>query len=251
MEILSIRTPILKPGDDLSAILYRGGVTAGDIVVVSSKAVATVEGAMIDVQAITPGAEAIALGSRMKRTPQFCEAMLTETKRMNGKIIAVVPGAALTELVPEGFVTGSILVASAGLDESNVAAGYAIGWPHDPVASVVKLKMKIEEQTKGPVGVILSDSICMPRRMGVAAFALAVSGLDPLQSKAKKDLFGKPLLITTEAVADQLATAANFVMGNGGQSIPAAIIRDHGLELTDWEGWVPGIEKERDLFGGL
>ena len=75
------------------------------------------------------------------------------------------------------------------------------------------------------------------------------SGLDPLLSqKGKTDLFGKPLKITTEAVADQLATAANFLMGNAAQSIPAVIIRDHGLTLSDWEGWIPGIEPEKDLF---
>ena len=79
--------------------------------------------------------------------------------------------------------------------------------------------------------------------LGVTAFALVCVGLDPLLSQqGVEDLFGKPLRITTEAIADQLATAANFVMGNAGQSTPAAIIRAHGLRLSDFAGWVPGIE---------
>ncbi len=102
------------------------------------------------------------------------------------------------------------------------------------------------------IAVLLSDSCCRPRRLGVTAFALACAGLDPLVSQAgREDLHGRKLRITTEAVADQLATAANFAMGNADQSIPAAVIRDHGLSLSDFCGWVPGIEPEEDLFRGI
>ena len=170
-------------------------------------------------------------------------------------------------------MTGTILVANAGLDESNVPEGYAMGWPRDPVASVAKLREELEEHIKrnkgnrgdkgdsplslvSPVSplcaLILTDSCCHPRRIGVTAFAMTVSGLDPLQSqKGENDLFGKPLRITTEAIADQLATAANFLMGNAGQSVPAVLVRDHGLTLSEWEGWVPGIEPKEDLFTGV
>jgi F420-0:gamma-glutamyl ligase len=57
--------------------------------------------------------------------------------------------------------------------------------------------------------------------------------------------------MTQEAIADQLATAANMLMGNAAESIPTVIIRDHGIALSDFEGWVPGIEAEEDLFGTL
>jgi len=203
--------------------------------------------------------------------------MLMELERLRGTVIGAVPGAALTELRPEGLTTGTILVASAGLDESNAPEGSAIGWPRNPVMSAGRLRKELETrmrsyelrvtsfgksenphpkpETRNPkprVAVIMTDSCCVPRRSGVTAMALVVSGFNPLQpQKGRKDLFGKPLRMTTEAVADQLATAANFLMGNAAQSIPAVIIRDHGLELTEWEGWVPGIEPERDLFQGV
>lgn len=81
------------------------------------------------------------------------------------------------------------------------------------------------------------------------AFALVCDGIDPVKSEVgRKDLFGKPLRFTLEAVADQLATAANFVMGNADQSVPAAIIRDHGLALGNFSGWVDGIDPDEDLF---
>jgi len=57
--------------------------------------------------------------------------------------------------------------------------------------------------------------------------------------------------MTFEATADQLATAANFLMGNAAESVPAVILRGHGITLTEDEGWVPGIKPEEDLFKGL
>ena len=99
------------------------------------------------------------------------------------------------------------------------------------------------------VAILLSDSCCRPGRLGVVAFALVCAGMDPLKSEVgRKDLFGKELRFTNEAIADQLATAANAVMGNAGQSTPAAIIRDHGRTLSDFCGWVEGIEAKNDRW---
>jgi coenzyme F420-0:L-glutamate ligase len=246
MEILPIKTPILHPGDDIVALLYKE-VRAGDIIVVSSKAVATVENAFVSLRDIPASAEAKELARVTGRSAEFCHAVLRETKRMQGKVVGSAPGAVLTEVRPEGLTSGSILIANAGLDESNAPRETAIGWPKDPVASLERLRSGHTDSA-----LIMTDSCVHPRRSGVTAFALAVTGLDPLQSmKGEKDLFGRALRITTEAIADQLATAANFVMGNAGQAIPAAIIRDHGVALSDWSGWVPGIEPEEDLFQGV
>lgn len=279
MLLLPIHTPILKPGDALADILMKSAkILSGDIVVISSKAIATIEGAMIDLRTLKPSPDAVDLSNKIERTPSFCEGLIKELIRLNGTIISTCPGAALTELRPQGLASGSILIANAGLDESNVKKGCAIGWPGDPVLSVRRLREQLRAETAKRVeraerkylnsasslpsspsqpflpslAIILTDSSCTPRRTGVTAIALTVSGLDPLQSmKGEHDLFRKPLRITTEAVADQLATAANFLMGNAGQSVPAVIIRDHGLTLSDWEGWVPGIEADQDLFRGV
>jgi len=277
MLFLTIPTPVLQPGDDLAAVLRtHAALRDGDIVVLSSKAVATVEGAVIDLASMEPTAEAETWAKKTgSRGAAFIQAVLEETKRLHGRVVGACPGALLTEVKPEGLNHGTILTANAGLDESNVAKGFAVGWPKDPVASVSKLRKSLVhvlvssassvssvssslEHPKQPsapakrIAIILTDSCCRPRRLGVTAFALAVAGLDPLVSQAgRKDLFGKELRITTEAVADQLATAANFVMGNAGQSVPAVIIRDHGLTLSDFAGWVPGIEPEEDLFRGV
>jgi coenzyme F420-0:L-glutamate ligase / coenzyme F420-1:gamma-L-glutamate ligase len=178
--------------------------------------------------------------------------VLQELERMNGDMKGWCPEAILTELKPEGMKEGSILIANAGLDESNVEKGQCIGWPKDPVRSVKQLKKDIEKSIGGDIAIILSDSCVRPGRMGVTACALCVSGIDPIHAqKGKHDLFGKPLRITMEAVADQLATAANVLMGNADQSIPFVLIRDHTVPFTSYSGWVSGIRVEEDIFAPL
>lgn len=247
MLLLPLHTRLLQKGDDLATILHKSADFAtGDILVISSKAVATVEGAAIDLQKITPSKDAERWSTTCGRSRAFCQAVLEETVRLHGVVTGTCPGALLTELRPEGLREGTIFAANAGLDQSNVEDGFAIGWPRDPVASVRKLREEFA------MGIILSDSCCIPRRRGVIAHALALSGMDPLFSEiGNTDLFGKPLRITIEARADQLATAANILMGNAGQGVPAVIIRDHGLPLSNYEGWVPGIEPEEDLFQNI
>lgn len=247
MLILPVRTGVIAMGDDLAAVLRAAAdFQPGDMVVVSSKAAATSEKSGYNLAALraTPDAERWAAQSNLD--PLFCEAILLETARLNGRVLRACPGALLTEVRPAGMQRGTILTASAGLDRSNVPAGFAVGWPADPVQTARHLRSSLG------TSIILSDSTCTPRRDGVTAFALAVAGIDPLRSEiGKQDLFGRPMQITVEAVADQLATAANAMMGNAAQSTPAAIIHDHGIPFSEFEGWVPGIEPDNDLFGLL
>ena len=302
MKLLPVQTSRIEPGDDLEHILRdalqmtNGKLQADDILVISSKAVATAEGRIVDLSSLTPSEEAKTLSKQCGRSPEFCEAVLEETKKRNGIVKGTCPGAILTELKPWGASIdspdhlstrpgapglareecGTILTANAGLDESNTRQGTAVGWPEDPVKSAMILRSGFEEfvgarhwralwknilipgaaarhpYTRPCLAVIVTDSCVRPRRWGVTAFALAVAGIDPLRDEAgREDLFGRKLRITKEAIADQLATAANMLMGNADQSIPAVIIRNHGFTLSDFAGWVPGIEPEEDLFNGI
>jgi len=253
MQLIPIKTPLLKSGDNLAQILTENTkFEDGDILAISSKAVATVEGTAIDLSKIEVTEEGRKWADRCGRTPGFRQAILNETERLHGKVVGGCPHAMLTELKPEGYPEGIILVPNAGLDQSNVEEGFAVGWPLDPVGSVSRLRKELEKKTGKRIAVILTDSCCRPRRIGVTALTLTASGIDPLESQiGKHDLFGKELKMTQEARGDQLATAANMVMGNADESIPAAIIRDHGLKLSDFEGWVESMEPEEDLFAGI
>ncbi len=246
MLILPVRTGRLKHGNDLAAILQKNfSFSKGDIVVISSKAIATIEGAEIDLKKIQPSEDAKKIAPKCHQDSAFTQVVLDETNRMNGSVVSVSPYAILTSLIPKGLKKGRILCPNAGLDQSNIADGFAIGWPLDPVVSAQQLSKALG------VPVIISDSCCHPSREGVTAFALVCAGIDPLKNEiGNTDLFGKPMRVTREAVADQMAVAANAVMGNAGQSTPAAVIRDHGYPLSDFAGWVDGIDPEEDMFRG-
>lgn len=251
MHVLELKTPLLTTADPLVPALLKAGTwQPNDIVVLSSKIVALTEGAAIDLGRLEPTAEAQALALPTV-SPAFAEAVLQETRRLHGRVLPGCPYALLTALKPSGS-TGTLLVPNAGLDQSNIERGFAIGWPHDPPASAQRIRSAISAATGCPVAVIIGDSSCHMGRAGVAAIALACAGIDPLLSMiGTKDLHDRPLSITQEAIADQLATAANAVMGNAAQATPAAIIRGHGLPLSEYCGWVPTMDPQLDLFSSL
>jgi len=253
MQLIPIKTPLIKEGDDLAAILTdQVKLEEDDILIVSSKAIAMAEGAVIDLKKIEITDEGKKWAEKIGRTPEFRQAVINEANRLNGTVCGSCPNAMLTDIKPDGLEGNGILVANAGLDQSNIDDGYAIGWPHDPLASTVKLQKDLINKSGKKIAVILTDSCCRPRRLGLTALALTVSGIEPFENhRGKPDLFGKELKMTSEAVADQLATAGNMLMGNADQSIPAVIARDHSFKLSGFSGWVPGINKEEDLFNGV
>jgi len=256
VKIIPIQTPLIEKDDDLIKLIVDSAqLEDGDIIVLSSKAVAMSEGELIDLSKVEVSDEAKEWAEKLKRhnpNPAFRQAVIDETAHMHGRVLPSCEHAMLTEVRPDGLPSGTILAANAGLDRSNAPDGFAIGWPKDPLVSARRIRKELSDETGKKVAVIITDSCCRPRRKGVTAIALTVAGIDPLQSQiGKDDLFGQDLRMTEEATADQLATAANFVMGNADQSIPAVIIRDHKMDLTDFEGWVPGIEPEEDLFKGM
>ncbi len=249
MHVLPLTTDLLRAGDNLAALLIAANsLQDGDILILSSKAIAMTEGDAVALSTLHLSEEATIAAAQCHRSPAFCEAVLQETRRLNGRVVGHCPGAILTQLRPDGMTEGMLLVPNAGMDESNIEHGWTIGWPRDPVASLQRIRARLPTKT----ALIMTDSCCAPRRWGVTAFAIACAGIDPFTSEiGKRDLFGRTLRITVEATADQLAIAGNHVMGNASQGIPIAIIRDHGVAFSEFAGWVNGIEPEKDLFRDL
>lgn len=202
-----------------------------------------------------PREEARTWSAQCDQDARFTEAVLRETRRMNGYVERACPVALLTSLKPEGMSEGRILCPNAGLDQSNIENHWAIGWPHDPVQSARHLReawLGGQGNNRKRLGVIITDSCCRPGRIGVTAFALTYAGIEPiLSSIGTQDLFGKPLRVTREACADQLATAANAIMGNAAQSTPAVVIRGYDATFVETSGWVPGIDPVEDIFSPI
>lgn len=242
MELLPLKTGLLRAGDDLAAALRRAGDIRGDdIVVVTSKVVATCENSFYDLAGIAVTDEAKEEAATTGRTPEFCQAVLDETARMDGKVVGRCPGALLCLLHPLPDI--HIVAANAGMDQSNVPEGTALGWSRDSAASAKRLSEELG------CAVIVIDSCCTVLRWGIDAYALACAGVHPIRSEiGMPDLFGKPLRMPRDAVADELASAASLLMGNAGQATPAVIARGHGLPKSDFAGWVPTFPPEQDLF---
>ena len=242
IEILPLEgIPELSEGDDLDALLaeaaaHAGGLRDADVAVVAQKAVSKVEGRVVRLDDVEPGPRARELAG--DGDPRHLEVVLRETAR----IVRSRPPLLIAE-TRHGFVC-----ASAGVDASNAGApATLILLPLDPDASAARLRAGLFERTGADVAVIVSDSFGRPWRQGTTDVALGVAGLTPLLDlRGTRDEAGYELQSTQIAVADELAGAAELVLGKT-RGVPAAIVR--GLDLRG-EGSARELvmPPERDLF---
>jgi len=148
--------------------------------------------------------------------------ILSESKR----IVRMENGIIIVE-TNHGFVC-----ANAGIDESNVQDGYATLLPVDPDKSASMLKDRIEQKTGKSVAVIISDTFGRPFRLGQTDVAIGISGIEPiLDYNGKPDTFGKIMQVTAIAVADEICSASELVMGKV-QKCPIAIVRNYNFSLS-------------------
>jgi coenzyme F420-0:L-glutamate ligase/coenzyme F420-1:gamma-L-glutamate ligase len=234
--------PELEEGDDLGALIAaaadRGeGVEPGDVLVVAQKAVSKVEGRVVSIEGIEPSERARELAGP-DGNPQHVEVILRETR----EVVRSRPPLVIAE-TRHGFVC-----ASAGVDASNArGAGTLILLPVDPDASARRLRDRLRELTGVSLGVVVSDSFGRAWRRGTTDIALGVAGFAPLRDlRGTPDASGRELHTTQIAVADELAGAAELVMGKTRQ-VPAAIVR--GVEVSGGgTGQDLLMPRERDLF---
>jgi coenzyme F420-0:L-glutamate ligase/coenzyme F420-1:gamma-L-glutamate ligase len=231
--------PEIAAGDDLAA-LVAGAVELedGDVVVVAQKAVSKAEGRVVALDDLEPSAAARSIAAADGRDPRQVEAILREAirivRRRGGLVIAE---------TRHGFVC-----ASAGVDASNAPApGQLVLLPVDPDASAARLRESLRELTGKDVGVLVTDSFGRAWRQGTTDVAIGASGVPVLVDLAgERDPVGYELHATVIAVADEIAGAAELVMGKT-RGIPAAVVR--GLDLRG-DGAASDIvmPRERDLF---
>lgn len=233
--------PELEEGDDLAAAIAAaaeraGGLEPGDVVVVAQKAVSKVEGRVVDLDEVEPSERARELAG--SGDPRRAEVILREAR----EVVRSRPPLLIVE-TRHGFVC-----ASAGVDASNArGAGTVVLLPLDPDASADRLGRALRERTGAAVGVIVSDSFGRAWRRGTTDVALGVAGITPLLSlSGQVDSMGYELHATEIAVADEIAGAAELVMGKTA-GIPAAIVR--GLSVAGrGRGSDLVMPRERDLF---
>ena len=233
--------PEIEEGDDLVALLAdaadrAGGLEGADILVIAQKIVSKAEGRVVSLDGIEPSERAYELAG--DRDPRHVEAILRESTR----VIRSRPPLVISE-TRHGFVC-----ASAGVDASNAKGeGTLVLLPVDPDASAARIRDGLKERTGCEVGVIVSDSFGRAFRQGTTDVALGIAGVaSMLDLTGQRDGAGYELQGTVIAVADELAGAAQLVLGKT-DGKPAAVVR--GIDLRgEGTGRDLVIPPERDLF---
>jgi coenzyme F420-0:L-glutamate ligase / coenzyme F420-1:gamma-L-glutamate ligase len=229
--------PEIREGDDLAALIAeRAELAEGDVLVVAQKAVSKAEGRVVRLADVEPSDDARELAAR--EDPRRLQVILEEAVR----IVRTRPPLVIAE-TKHGFVC-----ASAGVDASNAPEpGTVVLLPEDPDASARRIRDRLRELTGAEVGVIVSDSFGRAWRQGTTDVAIGLAGIRPLLDlKGVRDAAGYELHATVIAVADELAGAAELVMGKTAGT-PAAIVR--GMDVRG-AGAARDlvIPAERDLF---
>jgi coenzyme F420-0:L-glutamate ligase/coenzyme F420-1:gamma-L-glutamate ligase len=216
----------VEAGSNLVAILVEAIASAkltspgpADVLVVTQKIVSKAEGRFVDLDDITPGAEALRLAAITRKDARLVELVLAESSA----VVRAAPNVLITRH-RLGYV-----MANAGIDRSNIGAGSSdrvLLLPVDADASAERLRQGLADRLGSAPAVVISDSFGRPWRYGVVCVAIGASGLPSLIDKrGELDRDGRPLEVTQIALADMLATAAGLATGEGAEGVPAALVR--------------------------
>ena len=239
--------PLITKGDNLAELIYNAvekqntPIQEKDVIVITHVAVSKAEGNVVNLDDISPSERAKEIAQQTSKDPALVEAVLRETK----EIVRIGPNSIITE------TKKGIVCANAGVDRSNIEGERnVVLLPKDPDASVQKIRREIKRLTGCDVAVIVSDTHGRPFRMGEINVAIGVAGIKPIRDRrGEKDLFGYELKIKQTSIADELASAAELVIGQADEGIPVAIIRGYNYQVMENASVAELTRpKEKDLF---
>ena len=229
LKLFAVKTRVVKVGDNLVELIVESlkaqnlHLENNDVLAITSKIVSYSEGRITQLGEVKPSDDARKLAEKYSLAPEFAELILRETERIYGGVDKAV----LT------FKNG-LMTPNAGIDSKNTSNDYAVLWPSNPEKSAKEIREGIKDETGKSVAVMIVDSGLVPLRKGTNGLALAVAGFKPIRdSIGKKDLFGKRITITRQAVADDLASAAHLLMGEATERTPVVLIKEAPLDFDD------------------
>jgi coenzyme F420-0:L-glutamate ligase/coenzyme F420-1:gamma-L-glutamate ligase len=244
IEIIGVTgIPEVEPGADVVALIAEATqhtpIRDRDVVVVTHKIVSKSEGQLIDLRTVTPSDLAVRIAELFNKDPRQVDLVLRESVR----IVRMERGILICE-TRHGFIC-----ANAAVDASNVAGGQSVVLlPRDPDASAARIRAGLRERTGADVAVIITDTFGRPWRNGLVNVAIGVAGMNPLTDyRGQTDPYGYDLRVTILAVADELASAAELVMGKV-DKVPVAIVRGFPYEPADATAHDLVMDPSRDLF---
>ena len=248
IEVIPIeKLPLIAKGNDLAKLICNAAekqhtpIQEKDIIIITHVAVSKAEGNVVNLDEVSPSERAKEIALKVDKEPAVVEVILRETK----EIVRMGRNSLITE------THRGIVCANAGIDKSNVQGERnVVLLPKNPDASAQQIRQEIKALTGCNVAVIISDTHGRPLRMGEINVAIGVAGIKPIKDRrGEKDLFGYVLKIKQTAVADELASAAELVIGQANEGIPAAIIRGYNYQATEnASAKALSRPKEADLF---
>jgi coenzyme F420-0:L-glutamate ligase/coenzyme F420-1:gamma-L-glutamate ligase len=215
--------PLIEAGDDLAGLVVSAAknnnvtIEDGDILIIAQKVVSKAENRVVQLETITPSKKAMEIAEKTGRNPRLVELVLQESKRF-------LKTSQQTLIVED---QRDIVNINAGIDKSNVkgANRYAL-LPINPDESARYIRSRVMELTGKTVGVIISDTYSRAFRRGQVNFAIGLAGIDPFfDYRGTEDLFGYVMQVKFSAVADELASAAELVMGQGKEAVPVVVVK--------------------------
>jgi len=245
IQVIPVRISAdVEPLDDLGVLVIEAirqnheEICNGDIVVVAQKIVSKAENRIVNLGRIKPSKKAIIMAKEHRKDPRIIELILQESVQ----IVRAKKGIIVSE-TKHGFVC-----ANAGIDQSNVKGDVAVLLPVDPDLSASKLKDAIKRKTGKDVAVVITDTFGRTFREGQTNVAIGIAGIKPIKSYiGSRDMYGRKLKVTEIAIVDEIAPAAELVMGKA-NGVPVVIVR--GLEFEKARSSINALirPKERDLF---
>jgi coenzyme F420-0:L-glutamate ligase/coenzyme F420-1:gamma-L-glutamate ligase len=248
IKIIPVRgLPLIKKGDNLANLILfalkkqKIHLKEKDIIVITHVAVSKAEGNVINLDEVSPSKRAREIAKKTEKDPALVEVILRESK----EIVRMRRNSIIAEH------NCGMVCANAGIDRSNVQGEKNIVlFPKDANDSAKRIKKEILDKVGFNVGIIISDTHGRPLRRGEINVAIGVAGIKPIRDRrGEKDLFGHIMRIKRTAIADELASAAELVIGQTNEGIPVAIIRGYNYQSSEN---VSANElarpKERDLF---
>ena len=239
--------PLIEPGDDLAAViagaLEASGerLAAGDVLVLAQKIVSKAEGRIVELSGVTPGAEAQALAAKTEKDPRLVELILRDSRA----VVRTRPGLLIVE-----HRLGLVL-ANAGIDASNVAADdeTVLLLPQDPDATCRGLRAALHARYRLDIGVVIADSIGRAWRLGTIGTAIGAAGVPALADlRGEADLLGRPLRVSEQAYADELAAAASLVQGQAAEGRPIVLVRGFDRSAPERDAAALLRPSAEDLF---
>jgi coenzyme F420-0:L-glutamate ligase / coenzyme F420-1:gamma-L-glutamate ligase len=226
--------PIVEPGDDLAHLAWealgRASIVLadGDVLVLASKVVSRAEGRFFDLTRVEPSARAVDLAAEVGKDPRVVELILRDTMEISRRARGV-----LVVRHRLGFIAANASIDMSNAQPASAAPGsgpWVLVLPESPDASAERLRVELQARSKARIGVVITDSLGRPFRMGTVGAAIGVAGLPALwDRRGEPDLFGRELEMTITALADQIAAAADLVAGQANER--RAFVHVRGLSF--------------------